>query len=203
MSLDNISYCRYLADVTKPWRQEHYDVAKIVRAIKGEPFKGYADFKIGKVVERLDPDHRKVATDWFVDRVAAETSFSAEDHLLCPIPDSQSTPSSTHAPRTLALAERLSERFPQLKIWDHLRFRKPMPRKVRDEELLFENFVCTAPVPSGYIVLLDDVCTSGAHARAAQRRLRGRRANDMCAMSVARTMLDPNEEVFGFRLDPL
>jgi hypothetical protein len=203
MSLDNISYCRYLADIRQPWRQEHYKVAKIVRAIKGEPFNGYADFKIGEVWQRLDPDHGQVATDWFVDRVATETKFSGSGHLLCPIPDSQSTPSSTHAPRTLALARRLSERLPQLKIWDHLRFKKPMPRKVRDEEMLFENFVCTATVPSGYIILLDDVCTSGAHARAAQRRLRGQNTSNMCAMSVARTMLDPNEAVFGFRLDHL
>jgi len=203
MSLANISYCRYLADITKPWRQEHYDVAKIVRAIKGEPFKGYADFRIGKVSQRLDPEHRQVAVDWFVDRVTTETKFSNGDHLLCPIPDSQSTRSSTCPPRTLTLAQALSKRLPALKIWDHLRFRTPMPRRVRDEELLFENLVCTAPVPLGYIILLDDVCTSGAHARAAQRRLRSHNASDMCAMSVARTMLDPSEEVFGYRSDPL
>jgi hypothetical protein len=202
MSLDNISYCRYLADITKPWRQEHYNVAKIVRAIKEEPFKGYAEFKIGKVWKRLDPDHRQVAVDWFVEQVAGQTEFTGPN-FLCPIPDSQSTIASAHPPRTLALARSLSQRLPQLTVWDHLRFKKPMARKIRDEELLFENLVCTADAPAGYIILLDDVCTSGAHARAAQRRWLERGAKDMCAMSVARTMLDPNEKVLGYRLDRL
>ena len=203
MSLQNISYCRYLADIRFPWRQANYDVAKIVRAIKEEPFRGYADLKIGGATKRLDPDHPQIATEWFIERVIEETKFSPGDHILCPIPDSQCTPLSTHTPRTVQLARTLSKRVPQLKVWHHLKFKKPMPRKLRDEELMYQNLLCTAPVPEGYLILLDDVCTTGAHARAAQRRLTVHGARDMCAMSVARTLLEPEEEVFGFRADAL
>jgi hypothetical protein len=203
MSLDNISYCRYLADIRYRWTQENYDVAKIVRAIKEESFKGYADLRVGKSLVRLDPDHRRVATDWFVNQVATETDFSGGIRYLCPIPDSQCTPTSTHASRTLVLAEQLSQRIPQLKVWPHLKFCKPMPRKIRDEELLFSNMVLTARIPNGYVILLDDVCTTGAHARAAQRRLVENGAGNMCAMSVARTLLEPADPIFGYLAEAL
>jgi predicted amidophosphoribosyltransferase len=158
---------------------------------------------VGSGWKRLDPGHREVAIEWFVSAVAAQTKFDPVVHLLCPIPDSQSIPSSRQPPRTLLLAEALSKWFPSLKVWDHLRFQKPMPRRVRNEELLFQNLVFTAPVPAEYIILIDDVCTTGSHARAAQRRLRGKTAKDICAISVARTMIDPNEQVFGYRSDSL
>src|SRR6266700_5713262 len=128
MSLDNISYCRYLTDVSQTWLPEHYRVRNIVRAIKGDSFNGYAFLRIGNVVRRLDSNNPQVATEWFVDRVAEETEFSKGNYILCPIPGSQCTPSSTHVPRTLLLAQSLSQRLPQLKVWDHLRFKKPMTR---------------------------------------------------------------------------
>jgi hypothetical protein len=202
MSLVNISFCRYLADPSCR-SQESWDVAKIVRAIKDDPINGYADLKIGGKFRRLDADHRQVATDWFVDRVVSETDIYGREYILCPIPDSQCTPSSSHTPRTLLLAQSLSKRLPDLKVWPHLKFKKPMARKVRDELVLYQNMVCTEHVPSGYIILLDDVCTTGAHARAAQRRLMENGAKDMCAMSVTRTILNPEAEVFGFRADPI
>jgi hypothetical protein len=203
MSLDNISYCRYLTDISEDWTPQHWRVWNLVQAIKGYELRGYAFLEVGGVRKRLDSNSRQVATEWFVDRVASETKFSNHKYFLCPIPDSQSTPSSTHTPRTLALAQSLSERLPQLKIWDHLRFKKVMERKIRNEQLLYDNLVCTATAPSGYVILLDDVCTTGAHARASQRRLSKHGGKYICAMSVARTMLNRNEEVFGFRSDPL
>jgi hypothetical protein len=203
MSLDNISFSRYLTDPTQKWLPEHYRVRNIVRAIKGDPFNGYASLRIGNVIKRLDSANPQVAVEWFVDRVATEIKFSNGDHFLCPIPGSQCTPSSTETPRTLQLAQSLSQRLPQLKVWDHLRFKEPMAKKIRDEEVLYRNLVCTARVPSGYLILLDDVCTTGAHARAAQRRLQEDGAGEMCAMSVTRTMHSPDEKVFGVRSDPL
>jgi predicted amidophosphoribosyltransferase len=152
----------------------------------------------------LDTNNPQTAIDWFVDRVAEEVDFTKSKNTLCPIPGSQCIPSSTHIYRTLALAASLAQRLPGLQVWPHLKFKQPMPRKIRDEDLLFKNLVCTAPVPTGDIILLDDVCTTGAHARAAQRRLVKEGAKgDISAISVARTMLDPSEDVFGFRCDDL
>jgi hypothetical protein len=128
MILNNVSFCRYLADTDFSWCQENWDVSKIVRAIKGESFKGYTSLRIGGALQRLDSEHRQVATDWFVDRVG-QTSLARDEYILCPIPDSQCTPSSSHTPRTLVLARELRKRFPQLKVWPNLKFNKPMQRK--------------------------------------------------------------------------
>ena len=203
MSLGNISFCRYLADIRYPWRQANYDVAKIVRAIKEEPFNGYADLRVGKTGKRLTPENPQIATEWFIESVVEQVQFYDGEYILCPIPDSQCTPTSTHIPRTLRLAQTLSKRLPRLKIWHHLKFAKPMQRKLRDEELIFQNMICSAQAPNGFLILLDDVCTTGAHARAAQRRLLQHGAQKMCAMSVARTIIAPEEKLFGFRGDAL
>lgn len=204
MKLANISYCRYLADIRYPWQTENYEIARIVRAIKEEPFNQSVDLKIGGVTKRLDANHPEVAVEWFVDRVVNETKFDSGEHILVPIPDSQCTPTSTHTPRTLRIARSLAKQIPELKIWHHLKFKKAMPKRLRDEELIFQNLVCTSKVPGGYLILLDDVCTSGAHARAAQRRLLEQGAGgDMCAMSVARTLVAPETHLYGFRSDIL
>jgi hypothetical protein len=202
MILNNVSFCRYLADTDFSWCQENWDVSKIVRAIKGESFKGYTSLRIGGALQRLDSEHRQVATDWFVDRVG-QTSLARDEYILCPIPDSQCTPSSSHTPRTLVLARELRKRFPQLKVWPNLKFNKPMAKKIRNEEVLYQNMVCPASVPPGHLILLDDVCTTGAHARAAQRRLIQSGAKHMTAMSVTRTIVCPEAGIFGFRSDPL
>jgi hypothetical protein len=202
MSLDNLSYCRYLTRTSNSWTTEQWQVWNIVQAIKGKECRGYADLIVGGVTKRLTSQDKDVAIDWFVERVIEETRLRGR-YILCPIPDSQCTPTSTHITRTLMLATRLSAQAPQLIVWPHLKFTEPIPRKIRNEQYLLDHMVCTETVPKQYIILLDDVCTTGAHARAAQRRLVAGGTRDMCAMSVARTMLTPDEPVFGIRIDRL
>lgn len=138
-----------------------------------------------------------------VDRVATQIKFTGKT-FLCPIPGSQCTPTSIGISRTLLLAQRLAEKNPQLTFWPHLKFAKPMERKIRNEETLYAGLLCTAPILKSDFLLLDDVCTTGAHARAAQRRLVERGAKgEIVAMSVARTMLEYGEKVFGYRSDLL
>jgi hypothetical protein len=202
--MENISYCRYK---TTPggWTPAQCVSQGIVKAIKGKPFNGYRDITVGGTSRRLEPGDRNLAIDWFVDRVVEETEFDDGLYSLVPIPDSDKTPTSTEHSRTLILAQRLLARLPeQFDIWDHLRFRVPIPEKTRDEQFLYENLVCTSNrPPAGYVILLDDVCTSGSHLLAARRRLMECGARDICAMSVARTMSSPDEEVFGYREDTL
>jgi hypothetical protein len=202
--MENISYCRYK---TTPggWTPAQCVSQGIVKAIKGKPFNGYREVTVAGITRRLHPGDRDLAIDWFVDRVVEETEFDDGLYSLVPIPDSDKTPSSTDQSRTLLLAQKLVARLPgQFDIWDYLRFRKAIPEKTRDGRFLYENMVCTSDQPpAGYVILLDDVCTSGAHVLAARRRLKECGARDICAMSVARTMSSPDEEVFGFREDTL
>jgi hypothetical protein len=202
MSLHNISFCRYL---TKPvnWTDDHYRVLALVRAVKGYSVKGYAVFKIGSTFKTLDAAHPEVAFEWFAERVATGLEFTGKT-FLCPIPGSECTPTSNEVSRTLLLAQKIVERVPKLTLWPHLKFNKPMQKKIRNEDTLYASLVCTAPVPKGDFLLLDDVCTSGAHARAAERRLIDSGAKgEIKAMSLARTMLEPGEKVFGYREDDI
>lgn len=203
MSLQNISFCRYLTRTDVEWTPDNYRVRAIVRALKGDSFRGYATFKIGDTFKDVDSSHPEVAFEWFADRVATQVRFTGTTYL-CPIPGSQCTPTSTEVSRTLLLAQKLVERIPKLTLWPHLKFRQPMERKIRNEDRLYASLVCTAPVPRGDFLLLDDVCTTGAHARACMRKLIDSGAKgEIKAMSVARTMIEPGERVFGYREDEI
>jgi hypothetical protein len=200
----NISYCRYKT-TAGGWTPAQCISQGVVKAIKGQAFNGYRDITVAGITRRLEPGNRDLAIDWFVERVMDETEFDDGLYSLVPIPDRDKTPKSTDPPRTSILAQKLAARIPeQFDIWDHLRFRKPIPEKTRDEQFLYDNLVCTSDKPpAGYVILLDDVCTTGAHVLAARRRLLECGATNVCAMSVARTMSSPDEEVFGFREDIL
>jgi hypothetical protein len=206
MSLSNVSYCRYL---TKgPWSQDKHNAYNIVRAIKGDSFNGYADLKIGSVWKRLTSESPQIAFEWFAENVKSQTKFAKETtYYLCPIPDSQCTSGCGRPPKTIALAQALVSRLPQLVIWDSLRFSKVMPKSsltnMRNEEVIFQALRCPSPIPDGHIILLDDVCTSGSHAKASARRLGQAGADSVSAMSVARTTQNSADALFGFRSDPL
>ena len=146
--MENISYCRYLTTPGVDWSDDHYRSRDIVKAIKGEQFGGYTHIPVDGLSQRLDASNPQIAFGWFVEQVLEQTEFDDGLYSLVPIPDRQRTPASTHLARTLVLAQKLVERLPnQFGIWDHLRFRKPMPEKTRDEEKLFANMVCTSDKP--------------------------------------------------------
>jgi predicted amidophosphoribosyltransferase len=200
--MENISYCRYR---TTPggWTGDQFISQGIVKAIKGEPFRGYRQISVGGYIRNLQAGNQTLAINWFAERVVEETDFDDGLYSLVPIPDRNKTPTATHVSRTLLLAQALVARLPQqFDIWDHLRFRRPMIEKTRNENLLYTNMICTSDrPPAGFVILLDDVCTTGSHVLAARRRLRECGAQDICSMSVARTMSVTDEQVFGFRED--
>jgi len=206
ISLENISYCRFLTKIDKQWTQDQWRARDIVRAVKGETFGGSVQLSVAGTTRTLDKDHPEVAFEWFVEQVATTTKFPRGSNL-CPIPDSTCTVSCGRSSKTMRLAEALIAGLPKLAIWDGLRFDCEMPKSstsnMRDEEALYNALVTIADFPKGHIILLDDVCTTGAHARAGARELRRMGAKSISSMSVARTMLNSDEQVLGFRADPL
>jgi hypothetical protein len=208
MSLSHLSYCRFLTDINTAWQQAHYDARAIVRALKNEQFKGYATLKIRGKWQTLDAAHPEIAVDWFADQVFTTTAFQANaKYSLCPMPDSSCTVTSKRPSKTMRLAEALVTRIPSLSVWDGLRFSRQMPKSsetnMRDTQVLYDAMVCRANLPDAFLIVLDDVCTSGAHAVAAAARLRASGATRISSMSAVRTMLSSDESVFGFRDDPL
>jgi hypothetical protein len=204
MDLTNISYCRYNADQHSRTPQQ-WNARNIVRAIKGDAFNGYANLKIGERWKTLDQEHPEVAMEWFVNIVKTTTKFDpSTTYILCPIPDSSCTVNSGNPSKTMALALALKAALPKLVIWDGLRFTKAVPRRTRDEVVLKDAMVCSGTPPDGFIYLLDDVCTTGAHVIAAASCLKDLGVkSSIGALSVARTMLTPDDDVFGFRGDKL
>lgn len=208
MSLNNISYCRYLAKRDGSWTQEQWQARDIVRSIKGEAFGGHVDLVIGGKNRTLDQAHSELAFYWFAETVEKQTKFEGTaGYALCPIPDRLCTATCGRSSKTMKIAEALASRLPKLKVWDGLRFTREMAStrstNMRDPEKIFQALTLISRIPDKYIILLDDVCTTGAHARAAARIIRKNGNQHVCAMSVARTMLDSDEKVFGFRSDPL
>jgi predicted amidophosphoribosyltransferase len=164
---------------------------------------------VGGIPVLLDKDHTQSAFDWFAERVDKETTFAKDTtYLVCPIPDSECTAKCGRPSKTLKLAQAITARIPRIGILDVLRFTKPMPKSsetnIRDEEALFKAMVCSVQkVPNAHILVLDDVCTTGAHARAAARRLMAHGANSVQGISVARTTQDVDDKLFGFRQDEI
>jgi hypothetical protein len=210
MLLQNISYLRYRRyDPTSEhkWSQEHWDARAIVEAIKNEPYKGYAAVSIGNKWRTIDYANRAVAIEWFIDRVKKQTNFlDPGGYAICPIPDRSCTVKNGRPSKVMELAIPLAQAFPNLAIWDGLRFTREMPSSratgMRDENVIFGALTMIGTPPDKYILILDDVCTTGSHARAAARILKKAGVtNKIRAISVARTMSQPNEKVFGFRSD--
>lgn len=208
-SLKNISYCRYRASSPPPpWSSDQFHARDIVRAVKGEDFGGFANLRIGDGLRRLDKDNMHVAFDWFAQAVLAESPFTpGTSYSICPIPNSTCTKSAGKLPRTIALANALADVFPALTVWDGLRFNKVMAKNRggarASEQTILQNLVLVNKVPGHEICLVDDVCTQGNHARAAATFLLANRAKKVMSVSVARTMLNLDEDLFGAREDEL
>lgn len=209
ISLENYSYCRFLTNIDNSWNHDHFRAQGIVRAIKGESFNGYRTLQVNGGWQTLTEDNPELAYAWFAEQVATQPKFGSNaPYFLCPMPDSGCTVGSQRSSNTMGLVDALSSRLPILQRWDGLRFLREMPKSrggMRvDEETLFNAMTLIAPPPEkGLIIILDDVCTIGSHARAAGRRLLASGAKELCAMSVARTLLDRTEDVFGLKVDSL
>lgn len=80
-----------------------------------------------------------------------------------------------------------------------LRFVEPLPPVhlggERDKRSLLQKMVLIEKLPEGRIVLVDDVCSSGAHLFAAQRFLRPRPVEH--AIVCGRTVNDPLDDMFA------
>jgi hypothetical protein len=49
-----VSICAYLTDVSVKWRDVDHTSSKMVKALKGDPIKGYLEHKIAGKVRRFD-----------------------------------------------------------------------------------------------------------------------------------------------------
>jgi hypothetical protein len=174
------------------WRNKDYCASKMVKALKGDPIKGYFEHSIGGKLRRFDQSN----VSEFVDRVPRALARMIQRHYaepatIVPIPNSHVTSSGTVNFKTLALARKVADASGgQLKVSPAIVFRE---RQIKSREGgsrdpdHFEKVYKVVRDPKGPIILLDDVCTSGAHMIGAHRRLDCRESPVVLACAFGRT----------------
>ncbi len=186
-----LTFCSYLTNVDTPWRPEDHNCLKMVKALKGQPFNGFFDARVGGKTRQYNQDN---AGD-FVKLIPKKLAAIGNEHFgknfaFVPIPNSAVT-SPGHAEfKILKLAKEIAK-IAGVKATPCLTFREPQIASHRGgprDPYHFESaYQIHTPLPQTDIVLIDDVLTSGAHIQGACWRLKAAGANVIGAIAFGRT----------------
>jgi hypothetical protein len=187
-----VSLCAYLTDVSVTWRGIDHTSSKMVKALKGDQINGYFEYKIAGKVRRFDQANIKE----FLDRVPPALAKLMARHVgtnatIVPIPNSHVVDIQSLNFRTLLLAKAVAQSSnSQFQAVPALVFTKPQVKSreggPRDPSH-FENVYRIVTDVQGPIILLDDVCTSGAHMIGACWRLKSPKRNVILGAAFGRT----------------
>lgn len=188
------AYGAYASYVDPKWRPADYDINKLVKALKGEPFNGYARI-YGRDGQwrHITPDTRPLAYEtfaaWAAERLAALNLGSV---VLVPVPSSSCTGYSVQT-CPLAMAQAIQARMRDVvTIGPWLRFAEPQPRSheggSRNQAVIRAALRCSERFRAGRIVLIDDVKTTGAHMLACTEKLREHGAEVSTALVAGKTV---------------
>jgi hypothetical protein len=207
MSIRLLSYMRYLSGGAV-YTQPFYDTHKLVTALKGEPVKGFVNIKLGGKTIELRDENKEVAVDWFGERVAEVKFTPGLAYYICCLPDSNCTLDGTRTSKIERLALAIRARVPQINIVDTFRFKNPMPKShetnMRDPAVLYSALeVLASPPLDGRVIVLDDVCTSGAHIAAAAAHLKVHGVSDIVAVCAARTNYNNQDVAMKWQAEEL
>lgn len=189
-----VSVCEYV--VAQQRSQDHWSAFKLVRALKGENFRGYGDIWLNGRWVRLDERTRDHAFEWAGQMIAPEieNAFESVPIALVPIPGSScASVADVQQSRSHRLALAISAAMTRRPIvgallhWDqpHASSRAG---HTRNADSLSQHYVATPPLLGHRIVLVDDVLTTGGHILGAAIKLRacGYETADV-AFAIART----------------
>ena len=193
------------------WRPKDFETAKFIKAIKGDPIKGYAQILWNGRYHRIEDgkDGRVVAFQLFGEMAAdylrrQHAGLLADTLTFVPIPSSQTTLASPadHLFVSLVLAKKLAAACgKQAEVEDVLRWQSQMSSArsggTRAPGYLYDHLVVTKkPLGTSPHILIDDVCTSGGHLRAAATRLKEAGANVVLALCAGRTVHDQVDDPY-------
>jgi hypothetical protein len=169
----------YLTEVDgAPWRSPmDYNARIIVKGMKREDFKGYADFKIGGVDRRFDNENIQELMPVFMGYLAkASKQLLKGQFALVPIPSSNMAVGKRGPFRTVELAEMFAKAYgadakvEPLLAWDAPRTKRHEIAGFRHPDQ-FEPHLRLLGKPTRPVVLFDDVLTSGSQVIASARFL--------------------------------
>ncbi len=189
------------------WRNEDYTTMNMVKAIKGEPLKGYFEISLNGQTKRIDnansSDFRKICHQPLVRII--EASFIGP-HVLVPIPSSKTT-SVDQEFTAKAIANQIAASKSNAFTCSPILFFKNEVQSSRagggrNPYSIEDNMALSASVDSK-IILIDDVFTTGAHLKAACWKLHASGMNVVGAVCFARTVFENSQPAFGHRSDKI
>jgi hypothetical protein len=160
--------CQYLTDTETEWRQEDWTAYKMVKSLKGHEVKGYFELSLSGKTRRFD----NANSAEFAKLVPGALSKVLSDEFqggaaIVPIPNSNVTSLKSEPFNTLHIARSMNEiAGPKYPVEPLLVFKEaqvPSHKGGRRSPQYFEtayNLINNTDMP---IVLIDDVCTTGAH----------------------------------------
>jgi hypothetical protein len=191
-TLKLVSICAYLTDVSAEWRGIDHTSSKMVKALKGDPIKGYFEHKIAGTIRRFDQTNIKD----FLDRIPLALAKLMARHVdekatIVPIPNSHVVDIQSLNFRTLDLAQAVAQASngqftakPALVFTEpQMKSREGGPRNAYH----FESVYRIVNDVKGPVILLDDVCTSSAHMIGAYWRLKSPNRTIVLAGAFGRT----------------
>jgi hypothetical protein len=190
------AYASY-ANADIPWRQDDYNVNKLVKALKGKEFKGHADIRGADGRSRRITHQNPQAALLLFSMWAATRLRDQQLHrvVLVPVPSSSCTVfGQPTAPMQMATSvQALLGRPCRVEPW--LRFQQVMTKSseggTRNPVTLRQALVASDDVAACEVVLVDDVKTTGAHLKACARVLREHGASVSTALVAAATVWAP------------
>ncbi|GAA0733933.1 phosphoribosyltransferase [Sphingomonas japonica] len=205
MHLHGLCYYRSKSDTwTDKWRSVDFAARNLVKAIKHEDFKGYAQITAGSSSIRIDNTaHGRNRALVAVAGALADKINQAgyQNAAVVPIPSSSHIdPNATFTGRRIAEAiQAKNAAFVSTPI---LYFNEPLPKSAggggtRNAHVIQKHLRLSDCQLPGSIVLLDDVCTTGGHLKAAARFLaqHGIQVND--AFVIGRTVWEQPGHMFN------
>ena len=204
MSLQLISFARYLTVPGVQWTQPYYSANKLVKAVKGQEVRGFANLNLAGIPFTLNRNSAPQAIPYMAQVIVKELrQLLSTPHYVVPIPHSACTLSSSESPKLCTLANLIASSNAASTVWDGLRWDDELQKSsqggTRNYQIILDNYQAIHSLPqSRRVILLDDVATTGNHLLAAANFLK-QSFKSVCdvAIVVGRTVHNTSHAALG------